>query len=83
MFKQFQQVVRTAALCTVALLTACNVGTASFVNTDITGSALEANFRLKDLSGTERTMESYKGCGHVFWLHPLPRCMPNHHAAME
>lgn len=61
MFKQFNQLVRGAALATVMLLAACNVGPASFINTDITGSALVANFKLKDLSGTERTMESYKG----------------------
>ncbi|MFN7477059.1 MAG: SCO family protein [Burkholderiales bacterium] len=45
----------------VGLLAACSTGPASFINTDITGSALVANFKLKDLSGTERTMESYKG----------------------
>ena len=61
MFKQFNQLVRGAALAAVMLLAACNMGPASFINTDITGSALVANFKLKDLSGTERTMESYKG----------------------
>jgi len=62
MFKRIQTgVVRLGALCAVALLAACNVGPAKFTNTDITGSALVADFRLKDLSGTERTMESYKG----------------------
>lgn len=61
MFKQFSQLVRGAALAAVVLLAACNVGPATFINTDITGSALVANFKLKDLSGTERTLESYKG----------------------
>lgn len=61
MFKQFNSLVRGAALAVVMLLAACNMGPASFINTDITGSALVANFKLKDLSGTERTMESYKG----------------------
>jgi protein SCO1 len=60
-FIQFKQVVRGAALGAVVLLAACNTGPAQFVNTDITGSSLVANFKLKDLSGTERTMESYKG----------------------
>ncbi|HEX4855836.1 MAG TPA: SCO family protein, partial [Limnobacter sp.] len=49
------------ALASAVLLAACNMGPASFTNTDITGSALVANFKLKDLSGTERTMESYRG----------------------
>lgn len=61
MFKQFNKLVRGAAMAAVMLLAACNVGPATFINTDITGSALVANFKLKDLSGTERTMESYKG----------------------
>lgn len=61
MFKQFNHLVRGAALAAVVLLAACNVGPATFINTDITGSALVANFKLKDLSGTERTLESYKG----------------------
>ncbi|BET24701.1 protein SCO1/2 [Limnobacter thiooxidans] len=61
MVKQIKQWVRGAALGAVVLLAACNMGPATFVNTDITGSALVANFKLKDLSGTERTMESYKG----------------------
>ena len=34
---------------------------AKFVNTDITGSSLLAPFKLKDLSGTSRTLDSYKG----------------------
>lgn len=42
-------------------LPGCNLGPAQFVNTDITGSALVANFTLKDLQGETRTMESYKG----------------------
>lgn len=58
---QFKQVVRGAALGAVVLLAACNAGPAQFVNTDITGSSLVADFKLKDLSGTERTMESYRG----------------------
>lgn len=33
----------------------------SFHNTDITGSALEAPFKLTDLSGQARTLESYRG----------------------
>jgi len=61
MVKQFNQWVRGAALGVVVLLAACNMGPAAFVNTDITGSSLVADFKLKDLSGTERTMESYKG----------------------
>ena len=64
-FKQLDSVgtrVKTwLAFGAVALLSACNTGPASFTNTDITGSSLVANFKLKDLSGTERTMESYKG----------------------
>lgn len=60
-FKQFQQLKKWWVVSAVALLTACNTGPASFINTDITGSSLVANFKLKDLSGTERTMESYKG----------------------
>lgn len=60
-FKQFQFVKVWFALGAVALLSACSTGPANFINTDITGSALVANFKLKDLSGTERTMESYKG----------------------
>lgn len=61
MLMYFRNAIRGVALATVFLLVACNMGPASFVNTDITGSALVANFKLKDLSGTERTMESYKG----------------------
>lgn len=60
-FKQFRTFTWVAALGAVVFLAACNVGPASFINTDITGSALVANFKLKDLSGTERTMESYQG----------------------
>ncbi len=61
MFKRFNQWIRGAAMGVVVLLGACNMGPATFVNTDITGSALVANFKLKDLSGTERTIESYQG----------------------
>jgi protein SCO1 len=60
-FKQFQQVSKVLVFGAVALLAACNTGPATFTNTDITGSSLVANFKLKDLSGTERTMESYQG----------------------
>ena len=60
-FKQFRWVKTWLAFGAVALLAACSAGPASFINTDITGSSLVANFKLKDLSGTERTMESYKG----------------------
>lgn len=60
-FKLFRKFIRGAVLTSVVFLAACNVGPANFINTDITGSALVANFKLKDLSGTERTMESYKG----------------------
>lgn len=60
-FTQFRWVKTSLIFGVVALLTACNTGPASFINTDITGSSLVANFKLKDLSGTERTMESYKG----------------------
>ena len=60
-FMQFQNVLRGLALGAVVLLAACNMGPASFINTDITGSSLTADFKLKDLSGTERTIESYKG----------------------
>lgn len=42
-------------------LAACSPSPPSFVNTDITGSALVANFELKDLQGEVRTMESYRG----------------------
>ncbi|HEY1057203.1 MAG TPA: SCO family protein [Limnobacter sp.] len=45
----------------MGVLSACNVGPAKFVNTDITGSSLVAPFKLKDLQGETRTLESYKG----------------------
>lgn len=48
------------ALACTALLGACDVKP-KFINTDITGSALNAPFKLKDLTGQERTLESYKG----------------------
>ncbi|WP_370264222.1 SCO family protein [Limnobacter sp.] len=50
-----------APLLAMFALGACNMGPAKFVNTDITGSSLKADFELKDLSGTVRTIESYKG----------------------
>ncbi len=65
MFKQFKSLVCGTVVFSVCalLLVACHNGNgvAVFTNTDITGSDLVANFKLKDLSGTERTMESYKG----------------------
>ncbi len=61
MFKQVRKVMAAFFASAAILLAACNVGPANFTNTDITGSSLEANFKLKDLSGTERTMESYRG----------------------
>ncbi|MDX1668254.1 MAG: SCO family protein [Limnobacter sp.] len=46
----------------LALVLAGCDSAAKFNNTDITGSALTAdNFKLKDLSGKERTMDSYEG----------------------
>jgi protein SCO1 len=61
MFKQFRKVMSVPLMGFLLLLAACNAGPATFTNTDITGSALVANFKLKDLSGIERTRESYKG----------------------
>jgi protein SCO1/2 len=61
MLKQFYQMKQAVLWVGIFLLSACNLGPASFINTDITGSALVAHFKLKDLSGTERTMESYRG----------------------
>lgn len=52
---------RALLVSSAVLLGACSGGPAKFVNTDITGSSLKADFKLKDLSGTERTMESYRG----------------------
>jgi protein SCO1/2 len=56
-FQSFKLVICVLGL---AMLAACDTSP-HFVNTDITGSALVAPFKLKDLSGQERTLESYKG----------------------
>ena len=45
----------------VLMVLGCDAGSARFANTDITGSALTAQFNLKDLQGQTRTLESYRG----------------------
>lgn len=49
-----------STLFVLTALTACDVRP-RFINTDLTGSALEAPFQLKDLNGEVRTLASYKG----------------------
>lgn len=44
-----------------AIVSACDTSSTRFVNTDISNSDLTAPFRLTDLQGHVRTLESYRG----------------------
>lgn len=62
MLVQRRNVLRHLGACLFAgLLSACDAGPTRFVNNDITGSGLTANFKLKDLQGEVRSLESYRG----------------------
>lgn len=60
MFKRFKVLNVVWLMATGLLLSACDQAP-KFNNTDVTGSALVAPFELKDLSGTTRTLDSYRG----------------------
>ncbi len=65
-FMRVKQALMVAVLCVAT--SACGPSTVQFVNTDITGSALNPAFTLTNIKGETRTLDSYRGKAVVLFF---------------